>query len=659
MISPAQAPSWLRCDAAPNARHTPMLDAFFARTFAAGDAVTVRTSHVFSTRTLQPYSLYSLPFCAPHQLRDEPLNLGEVLQGTLVQDAPFELRFGVSQLRALCMVRLDRDATRSWARRIREDSRVHLLLEDLPVATRVKSRRGNRTFLQLGYPLGYVGPASGATGAAAGRHWAAFVHNHLQFEVRYHEPVPGGGARIVGFEATAASRRYAHSRPWPEDFEGTDGTGKDPLNLLPESVGLRLLEGGLALDEAGAGGPSAAVTNKLIFTYNVSWVPSEVPYASRWDVYMHMGGDEAPAVHWFSLTGGLAISLLLAALVAAIMLRTVRRDLQRYNVEEVDDLLHEVRWKYLHTDVLRPPPSPLLLATVVCGGLQLVCVVLVAVVLAVLGLLSPTSRGRLLTAALLLFAAAGLPAGYAAARLYRQMRGRRPYALILAAATLVPGSVFLFFLGIDLMLWARGASSAVPFGTLLSLLALWLGIDGPLVAAGAVIGFRAPRLGDPVFTNSIPRQIPHQPRFAGLLPSALAGGLLPFAAGSIELAVLVSSVWNQRIYYLFGFLLPMILVMLVICAEVGIVLCYFMLCREDHRWWWRSFTNTASTGLYLYAYAAFYARRQLALRGGSALIIYYGYMGIASIGLGLITGAVGFLSSYWFVHTIFSSLKFD
>ena len=97
-----------------------MLDAFFARTFAAGDAVTVRTSHVFSTRTLQPYSLYSLPFCAPHQLRDEPLNLGEVLQGTLVQDAPFELRFGVSQLRALCMVRLDRDATRSWARRIRE-----------------------------------------------------------------------------------------------------------------------------------------------------------------------------------------------------------------------------------------------------------------------------------------------------------------------------------------------------------------------------------------------------------------------------------------------------------------------------------------------------------------------------------------------------------
>ena len=55
-------------------------------------------------------------------------------------------------------------------------------------------------------------------------------------------------------------------------------------------------------------------------------------------------------MHWFSLTGSLAISLLLAGLVAAIMARTVRRDLQRYNaLDETDELLHEVGWKYCHT----------------------------------------------------------------------------------------------------------------------------------------------------------------------------------------------------------------------------------------------------------------------------------------------------------------------
>lgn len=158
--------------------------------------------------------------------------------------------------------------------------------------------------------------------------------------------------------------------------------------------------------------------------------------------------------------------------------RQVRRDLQQYSVEEVDDLLHEVRWKYCHTDCMRPPPEPLLLATLVGSGIQLMCVVFVAVLLALLGLVSPTHRGSLLTAALVLFAAAGGPGGYAAARLYRQLRGRRMYALIVAVATLVPGVVFVVFLGLDMVRWVRGSSAAVPIGTLLSLLLLWLGIDG-------------------------------------------------------------------------------------------------------------------------------------------------------------------------------------
>ena len=89
------------------------------------------------------------------------------------------------------------------------------------------------------------------------------------------------------------------------------------------------------------------------------------------------------------------------------------------------------------------------------------------------------------------------------------------------------------------------------------------------------------------------------------------------------------------------------------------MLCYFSLCREDHRWWWRSFWSAASAGGYLFCYAALYAHYQLALRGGSALIIYHGYMGMASLGLGLMTGSVSFLAAYWFVLTIFGSLKFD
>ena len=74
----------------------------------------------------------------------------------------------------------------------------------------------------------------------------------------------------------------------------------------------------------------------------------------------------------------------------------------------------------------------------------------------------------------------------------------------------------------------------------------------------------------------------------------------------------------QRIYYVFGFLLLMVLMMGVICAEVGIVMAYLQLCREDYRWWWRAFANTASAGGYLFVYAIVYARSELQLHGAAA-----------------------------------------
>jgi len=86
---------------------------------------------------------------------------------------------------------------------------------------------------------------------------------------------------------------------------------------------------------------------------------------------------------------------------------------------------------------------------------------------------------------------------------------------------------------------------------------------------------------------------------------------------------------------------------------------HFQLCREDHRWWWRSFNNTGFAGVYLYLYAAIYAHAELHLSGFTARLLYYGYMGAASLALYLMAGAVGFLAAFGFVHTIFSSLKVD
>ena len=222
----------------------------------------------------------------------------------------------------------------------------------------------------------------------------------------------------------------------------------------------------------------------------------------------------------------------------------------------------------------------------------------------------------------------------------------------------MPGAFLLLFLVLDLVLWANESSSAVPGSTMVLLLLLFGGLHSPLVILGARAGLRAPRTEDPVYTNAIPRQIPHQHMHMHWLPTALLGGLMPFGSGCVELSIVLSSVWTQRLYFVFSFLLLMACLMAVICAEVAIVLCYFQLRREDYRWWWRSFLNTATTGLYFLAYALYYSA-ELQLSGGVSRVLYFGYMSAAALALGLMTGTVGLGAAYLFVVSVYAKIRVD
>lgn len=51
-------------------------------------------------------------------------------------------------------------------------------------------------------------------------------------------------------------------------------------------------------------------------------------------------------------------------------------------------------------------------------------------------------------------------------------------------------TVFGLFFVMNLILWSKGSSGAVPFSTLIALLALWFGVSVPLSFVGAYFGFR-------------------------------------------------------------------------------------------------------------------------------------------------------------------------
>ena len=59
---------------------------------------------------------------------------------------------------------------------------------------------------------------------------------------------------------------------------------------------------------------------------------------------------------------------------------------------------------------------------------------------------------------------------------------------------------------------------------------------------------------------------------------------------------------SNQFYFVFGFLFIVLVILVATCAEITIVMCYFQLCNEDYRWWWRSYLSAGSSGIYLMLY---------------------------------------------------------
>ena len=96
-------------------------------------------------------------------------------------------------------------------------------------------------------------------------------------------------------------------------------------------------------------------------------------------------------------------------------------------------------------------------------------------------------------------------------------------------------------------------------------------------------------------------------------------------------------------------------------VQVASLLTYYTLCAENHRWWWRAFLAPATTGLYVFGYAAYYYGAHLQEEAFDALQagLFFGYMLLVSLGVALVAGAAGFLASLKFLAYIFAQIKFD
>nr|XP_009593535.1 transmembrane 9 superfamily member 1-like [Nicotiana tomentosiformis] len=130
----------------------------------------------------------------------------------------------------------------------------------------------------------------------------------------------------------------------------------------------------------------------LGMTYSVKWVPTNISYERRFDVYLDYPFFEHQ-IHWFSVFNSFMMVIFLTGLVSMILMRTLRNDYAKYAREDDDleslerDVNEESGWKLVHGDVFRPVPNLALLSAVVGTGAQLTTLVLLVIIFAIVGML--------------------------------------------------------------------------------------------------------------------------------------------------------------------------------------------------------------------------------------------------------------------------------
>lgn len=95
-------------------------------------------------------------------------------------------------------------------------------------------------------------------------------------------------------------------------------------------------------------------------------------------------------------------------------------------------------------------------------------------------------------------------------------------------------------------------------------------------------------------------------------------------------------VW--QVYYVYGFMLLVFLILTIVTVCVTIVGTYFLLNAENYHWQWTSFFSAASTAGYVYLYSIYYYFIKTKMSGFFQTSFYFGYTLMFCLGLGILCG---------------------
>lgn len=613
-----------------------------------GEEVDIRVNSLRSLSEILPYDYYKMPFCKPAHVAYKPEILGEVIWGDKVQTSEYrgQMKKDVACQLLTCEsveknnedIQKNIDALEDF---INKGYRGYMSIDNLPVWNNASYIYNGRCTGQVPEEQTYAnlrGYALGVHKACTGK---TLINNHIDFRIEYNEVegVTPKQYRVVGFTATPASVKHQEDGGNCKEVPNFDATANDVVPLTTDDVRAK---------------------TKVYWSYGIKWVNQpNVKWATRWDAYLRTSiADSQNSVHWMYIVTSLVVTICLALITSIILVRTLHRDFIRYNNQTEDDIQEEVGWKLVHADVFRPPYRAQLLSALVGNGVQILFMCIGVLIFAMMGFLSPAARGGLLTCMILLYVFMSFVGGYVCGRLLKYFECQE-WKHVFFCACSFPGTVCFFYFVSDIINAAHHASDAVPFVTLLTIFSLWLCLSVPLTVLGASFAFHQTPIINPVNIGKLAREIPVQRWYLQPWFLYLVCPIPPLGAVFMEMKFILSSLWQGMVYYVFGFLAIVFVVWIITVALTSIIAVYYMLCYENHRWWWSGFFVPGAMGLHMFLYATYFFKSQLDITHAAPTMLYFIYMGLMSLAYGTAAGAIGLISSMLFTRKIYGSIKID
>lgn len=623
---------------------------FGPNTYAKGESVPLLLNKIESDHTQLPYRYHDLPFVC-HDRRQQPktLLLGEILKGDRFWDSMYDLQFGIDRPCVyLCAMSASLIGLNRADQLVKNGYVVHWSVDGLPGATTFTGKAGLAKYYAAGFPLGFVEDD------------ISYLYNHVTLVVRYHTE-KNKRHSIVGFEV--------YPKSIDDDRCLNDHDYYDNFAILPQDPVKKKQE-----------------KNHIIhYTYSVYWREDHtINYNSRWDLYYANDNLKAAnSVHWISLVNSLMLAGLVSLVAATFVYRLFKTNPKRSKSDHEDDDL----WRHLAHNAMKPPVYVSVLTTVTAYGVQ--SIVAAVGVLATLFLNNTlhfgsgvsasaffnNHQGAIFTCSFVILLASGFASAFMGIIVHKLLvneapghvyRGFSTINLSFLFSAVLPSVILGGMLVINCIVWAKESSNALPFGTIVFIMILFAVVEVPLGLLGGIFGNKVKFPVRSFLVTSyiaLDEKTRSSFRFGDHKKAIFLStffGLIPFGIVYVDLQLILNTIWLEKttFFYMYGFLLFTTLLVLLVVAESAIVITYISLTiYKDHHWQWLSFGASSSIGYYVFLYSIYYHIYHLLIADFVSSLIYFSYMALVSITIGVGCGAVGVISALLFVRKIYSSAK--